>query len=630
MALGILAGGGKASAENVGPSFPCSPLPTDALARLTCSDQFLALADIRMVQTYYALRQSVRPEGQKPLKSEFLSFLVNTRRACGLPPVEPKRDQSRDSLPPSAASCVAAAYDTRRAAWARNLSGPAAEEAARVPERNIALQAKLQSLGFLPKDTTIDGVFGTGTRGAVIAWQHTSGRPETYFLSDADAAILLADASPSAAADPWPALRTKPFAYADYRGVPLAIEYKNLRVSMETEVSNAPEVCGDPEGGLLSLGNPEDKDKSTCRAVLAKVAVDGKEVATTPLALVDDESGGVEWLNLKVAIRRLDNATALPQVVVTGYSGGAHCCTSTVVATAGSDGAWKFVKLGEIDGDQGFAFLDLEHNGSSDLIDAADGFNYEFASYAGSYSPTRIQKFADGALRDVTKEPHYRGFLLGELQRMEQEAARNVPSEPNGYLAGWVAQKVLVGQFDEGWRTVLASYDRESTNGLDACAVDKSVWAKNRYGTPVCPEGQELRRPFPEALALRLVELGYITPEQSGAVGYDPAKVDERRKEATARYAEQMVHGWFVITRAGNCSLTRTPSSPADMITADRAGGLEDNVSVLESDGEGKPVAVRVEEPRANGLVSTMTFYRGAAKCEASRQNQELQLDNLR
>nr|WP_294543208.1 hypothetical protein [uncultured Rhodopila sp.] len=31
---------------------------------------------------------------------------------------------------------------------------------------------------------------------------------------------------------------------------------------------------------------------------------------------------------------------------------------------------------------------------------------------------------------------------------------------------------------------------------------------------------------FPEALALHLVELGYIAPEQSAALGYPPAKVE--------------------------------------------------------------------------------------------------------
>ena len=625
LALGILAAGGKASAANIGPSFPCSPAPTDALTKLACSDPTLALADIRMVQTYYALRQFVGLEKQKPLKSELLSFMVSTRGSCGLPPVEPKRDQSADSLPLTAASCVAAAYDAERIAMARRLSGPAVEEAARAPDRNIALQAKLQSLGYLPKDATIDDVFGIGTRVAIMAWQNATGRPATYFLSNADAAVLLGDASPSAPVDPLAKLRGKPFANADYRGQPLALEYKNLQVSVEAEKSQAPEVCGTPNGGILSLGSAQDT--KSCRAVIAKVTVDGKEAARAQLALLDADEDA-EKLAIKVAIRRLDNATALPQVVISGYSGGAHCCTTTAVATAGSDGTWKFVSLGGIDGDGGFSFLDLDHNGSSVLVAVDETFNYEFASYAGSVDPTLIRRFADGALHGATKEPQYRGFLLEELRTMEREDASG--SERNGYLAGWIAQKALVGQFEEGWPAVVRSYDRHSTLGLDGCAVDKSVWTKNQYGSLDCPEGQQVQRTFPEALALQLADLGYVTPEQITKVGFDLASVEAQRTKATALYAQRMADGWFVITNAGNCALSSRVQSPADMITGDRARGLEDIVNVLESGDDGKPVAVRVGEPEANGLLSTMTFYRGAAKCESTRQSQKNQLDNLR
>ena len=194
IAVCILSAGARASAESTGPGFPCTPTPLDALARLTCSDQSLVRAHVRMIQTYYALRQAVGPDGQKPLKSQFLSFIVNTRQACGLPPVEPNRNQSQVPLPEYSASCVTASYDRQRVAWASKLSGPAAEEAARAPEMNIAAQGKLQALGHIPKDTTADGVFGTGTRTGLLTWQHATGRPETGFFSDADAKVLLGSA----------------------------------------------------------------------------------------------------------------------------------------------------------------------------------------------------------------------------------------------------------------------------------------------------------------------------------------------------------------------------------------------------------------------------------------------------
>ncbi|MBV8088370.1 MAG: peptidoglycan-binding protein, partial [Alphaproteobacteria bacterium] len=71
-----------------------------------------------------------------------------------------------------------------------SLSGSAREEASRQIERHLELQRKLQQTGFLPATAKIDGVYSSVTRAAILAWQKTNGRPETGFISDADAAVL--------------------------------------------------------------------------------------------------------------------------------------------------------------------------------------------------------------------------------------------------------------------------------------------------------------------------------------------------------------------------------------------------------------------------------------------------------
>jgi peptidoglycan hydrolase-like protein with peptidoglycan-binding domain len=622
IALALSFTGAIGSAGAVGPSFPCTPAPIDALSRLTCSNDTLARSEIRMVQTYYTLRQLVGPDGQKPIKSEFLSFVVNTRRVCGLPPVEPTRDQSQFPLPANAANCVTASYDGQRTAWASRLSGPAAEEAARAPEQNIAVQGRLQSLDFLPKDATIDGVFGTGTRTALLAWQRAKNRPETGFFGNQDASILLA-AAPSEPPDPLAKWRVKPLAQAEYHGNPVSLAYNNMSVSLNNDTVTDASVCA--AGGINSAG---DKDAISCRAIVAEISVDGAEVLTVVVGTLTDDSN-IELFQIKAAVRTLDAAVALPQVIITAYSGGAHCCTSTTIATSGADGTWKSMTPPQIDGDVGYNFLDLTHDGSSVLVDAAEGFNYEFSSYAGSFSPTRIQKFNGRKLDDVTKDPRYRDFLLMQLRGMEASAAQSL-SEQNGYLAGWVAQKTLVGQLDDGWRTMLSSYDRQSTNGRTACTLDKRVWVPGRYGSGLeCPEGQEAMLQFPEALARHLLDLGYLTAAQSAQLGFDPVRIEAERQAATSRYEDQMLHGWFVITRAGTCMLSRTPVSPAAMVTGDRARGVEDDVAVLTSGDDGKPSVVRVGEPKGNGLLTAITFYRGVAKCESTRQQQKKDLEKL-
>jgi hypothetical protein len=52
------------------------------------------------------------------------------------------------------------------------------------------------------------------------------------------------------------------------------------------------------------------------------------------------------------------------------------------------------------------------------------------------------------------------------------------------------------------------------------------LYAPNTITSRSCPAARERLVSFPEALELHLVELGYIAPEQSAALGYDPAKVE--------------------------------------------------------------------------------------------------------
>jgi len=80
--------------------------------------------------------------------------------------------------------------------------------------------------------------------------------------------------------------------------------------------------------------------------------------------------------------------------------------------TAGADQAWQSVDLGQIDGDQGFNFLDPTHDGYGLIVDIGEDFLYRFASYAGSFAPTRIRKLSGVQVQDVTRDPRYRDFLL--------------------------------------------------------------------------------------------------------------------------------------------------------------------------------------------------------------------------
>ena len=336
---------------------------------------------------------------------------------------------------------------------------------------------------------------------------------------------------------------------------------------------------------------------------------------------------GMAYFHIALELRWLDAATPLPQLIISGYTGGAHCCTVTEMAWAGSDGEWRTLGLGEIDG-EGYNLLDINSDGTTELVDAAPGFIYSFASHGGSYSPTRIQYFQGGTLHDGSFEPRFHEFQMRELRDMERTRAKYPGGEPNGFLAGWVAQSAIVGQLSQAWRLMMSSYDH--TKLLTDCRVDKRDWQQTSHGLD-CPPGQQRQMQFPEALAHFLVEQGYISAAQSAALGFDEGQRLRDIESSSRRYESDALERWFLIDNEGDCAMGNYPSSsPAARIESDRTLGLEDQVITLAFDAGNEPVAVRVDTPKGQSLVATTTFYRGLARCLSARASQKSALDKMR
>lgn len=202
---------------------------------------------------------------------------------------------------------------------------------------------------------------------------------------------------------------------------------------------------------------------------------------------------GVSTVNSgEVSLKDLDG-DRIAEVIVSSFSGGAHCCTNIKIY------AWQKDHFGEtetgfLDG-MGGTFQDLDRDGKQELVTVDNAFLYTFSSYAGSFPPTLIYAFQQGQLQDVTR--HYPKYLRTQLQAMFKtfQETRN-QGERNGVLAGYVAQKALLGEFQQGWDFMLANYDRSSD------------WGLTRYDS----QGQETGRypDFPAALKALLIKRGYL------------------------------------------------------------------------------------------------------------------------
>ena len=221
----------------------------------------------------------------------------------------------------------------------------------------------------------------------------------------------------------------------------------------------------------------------------------------------------IDWYGA-VEVRRLDPRTSLPQVILTAYTGGAHCCTATRIVTYTGE-RWNVVDAGQIDGDTGYRFRDLNGDGASELIGVDNSFLYAFSGYAGSYAPTLIKMLSGLELMTVTRDPRYRGFLRDELRSMEADASESKLFESdvgrNGYLAGWVAEKSLVGEVEDAWHTMLVSYQRNTDWTVDECLTG---------APPVeCLGAETYPLAFPPALASHLMRTGYLTADQAFWLG---------------------------------------------------------------------------------------------------------------
>jgi hypothetical protein len=199
---------------------------------------------------------------------------------------------------------------------------------------------------------------------------------------------------------------------------------------------------------------------------------------------------------------KLDPQTEGPQLVFTRYTGGAHCCTQTWIATAARDAiGWSLIDAGALDGG-GFYYEDADGDGALEIMHVDNDFLYAFDSYAGSFAPIRVQQLRGNQLDDVSNRPEMAHLLKRDLARMEFEAKLDPGMwKSNGFLAGWVAAKQRLGQGDDAWQTVLENLEQNSDFGPQACKTGKPV--------EDCPYEDLERIPVAKALAQFLAERDY-------------------------------------------------------------------------------------------------------------------------
>lgn len=191
-----------------------------------------------------------------------------------------------------------------------------------------------------------------------------------------------------------------------------------------------------------------------------------------------------------------------PQIIVTEFTGGAHCCTNTgILNRPVGAAAWSLIEGQMLDG-SGYWVEDVDGDGALELMSVDNQFLYAFDSYAASFAPLKIARLEEGKIVDVTDRPEMKTRLAQDLAGVEF-SAKSRPDlwKSNGFLVGWVAAKIRLGQGDEAWAKFLTNYDHNSGFGPQICTTGQKI--------EDCPADKMKEQPIPVALAQFLSDNGY-------------------------------------------------------------------------------------------------------------------------
>lgn len=261
----------------------------------------------------------------------------------------------------------------------------------------------------------------------------------------------------------------------------------------EITLGNTPiqnqEITAGPVRVVVKSFAPLNFETSETTYLNYEIFVDG--------ALVAQSESEVDFTFGDISLQNLD-PDEIPEVVFHRFSGGAHCCSIYTLYSWQRDRLHRTITY-PLDAAAAGEFKDLDGDGYSEFTSADGRFLYAFGSYASSWPPSIILSFRHGGLIDVTQQ--YPKRLRSQAYSMYEHTQGSTPQSPalgaNSILAGYVAQKILLGEYQSGWDYMLAHYDPTDTWGL----------------TTTNDAGEEVQQyaDYPAALEAFLIDLEYLT-----------------------------------------------------------------------------------------------------------------------
>ena len=152
-----------------------------------------------------------------------------------------------------------------------------------------------------------------------------------------------------------------------------------------------------------------------------------------------------------LTVRDLDG-DGEPEVILDTYTGGAHCCSVSLIFRKVG---FRYVRSVSFWGNPGYRLADFNRDGRAELVTSDDTFGYLFTSWASSGEPLLVFGYARGKLTDVTREfPKQIQADADQYWHAAQEQLSVAGGEPRGLLAAWAADLANLGRWDEANATL--------------------------------------------------------------------------------------------------------------------------------------------------------------------------------
>jgi hypothetical protein len=135
-----------------------------------------------------------------------------------------------------------------------------------------------------------------------------------------------------------------------------------------------------------------------------------------------------------------------PNVILSLYSGGAHCCSIQQIFTF-DPGTMTYAETEHDFGNSGARIEDLNHDGHDEFVTADNRFAYEFTDFAASGLPLQILTFTGSGFRDVTNS--YPALIRKDAAswlKAYKELDHGKDIDSVGVIAAWAADEYRLGK----------------------------------------------------------------------------------------------------------------------------------------------------------------------------------------